>query len=172
MTSKIYIAMSISFRRQFWDHFLKYFEFLDFFQSNGFLSCLISKIMKHSVQLKIENSLIDLEIDDEFSPKTVDSFLKSLPFSVDLNVWGEEIYSSSSPVIVSEENAKSPVELNDVAYWPTGKAICLFYGPTPIGVKGEITPASPVNVIGKIISPDKSVLGIADGKRGTFRSQK
>ena len=30
---------------------------------------------------------------------------------------------------------------------------------------------SPVNVIGKIISPDKSILDIADGKRGTFRLQ-
>ena len=127
--------------------------------------------MKHSVHLEIGNSRIDLEIDDKFSPNTVDSFLKSMPFTVDLNVWGEEIYSSSSPVTVSEENAKSPVELNDVAYWPTGKAICLFYGPTPIGQKGEITPASPVNVIGRILSPDKSVLGIVDGKQGTFRLQ-
>ena len=127
--------------------------------------------MKHVVQLEIDDSKIHLEIDDKFSPNTVDSFLKSLPFDVDLNVWGEEIYSSSSPVIVSEENARSPVALNDVAYWPTGKAICLFYGPTPIGEPGEIIPASPVNVIGKIISPDKSVLDIADGKRGTFRLQ-
>ena len=127
--------------------------------------------MKNYVQLEIDDSKINLEIDDKFSPNTVDSFLKSLPFDVDLNVWGEEIYSSSSPVIVSEENARSPVALNDVAYWPTGKAICLFYGPTPIGEPGEIIPASPVNVIGKIISPDKSVLNIADGKRGTFRLQ-
>ena len=127
--------------------------------------------MKHVVQLEIDDSKINLEIDDKFSPNTVDSFLKSLPFDVDLNVWGEEIYSSSSPVEVLEENAQSPVTLNDVAYWPTGKAICLFYGPTPIGNPGEIIPASPVNVIGKIISPDKSVLDIADGKRGTFRLQ-
>lgn len=127
--------------------------------------------MKYSVQLDIENSRIILEIDDTFSPNTANSFLKSLPFDVDLNVWGEEIYSSSSPVKIPEENAKSPVALNDIAYWPTGKAICLFYGPTPVGKEGEITPASPVNVIGKIISPDKSVLDIADGKRGTFRLQ-
>ena len=125
--------------------------------------------MKYLVQLEIENLRIALEIGDEFSPNTADSFLKSLPFSVDLNVWGEEIYSSSSPVIVSEENAKPLVDLNDVAYWPSGKAICLFYGPTPIGVKGEVTPASPVNIIGKILSPDKSVLDIVDGKRGIFR---
>ena len=48
--------------------------------------------MKHSVELEIENSKIILEIDDRFSPSTADSFLKSLPFDVDLNVWGEEIY--------------------------------------------------------------------------------
>jgi len=50
------------------------------------------------------------------------------------------------------------VNLNDVAYWPSGKAICLFFGPTPIGKKGEIKPYSPVNVIGKIINPDKNIL--------------
>ena len=112
---------------------------------------------------------VDIELDDTNSPKTVNSVLKNLPFSVDLNIWGDEIYTSSSPVDVSEENAKTPVFLNDVAFWPTGKAICLFYGPTPIGKKGEITPASPVNVIGKIINPDKTILDVAEGKKATFQ---
>jgi len=126
--------------------------------------------MRHFVQLDIQNSSsVILELNDENSPKTVESFLQNLPFSVELNVWGQEIYSSSSPIDVAEENSKSPVSLNDVAYWPTGKAICLFYGPTPIGKKNEITPASPVNIIGKIIHPDKSVLEIAEGKEATFR---
>ncbi len=38
----------------------------------------------------------------------------------------------------------------------------------PIGKPGEITPASPVNVLGKIVSPDKSLLNNADGKSATF----
>ena len=125
--------------------------------------------MKHTVKIKIPNmSEVILELDDTHSPKTVSEFVKKLPFTVDLNVWGDEIYTSESPISQPEENAKSPVELNDVAYWPTGKAICLFYGPTPIGKKGEITPASPVNIIGKIISPDKTILGKADGQSATF----
>jgi len=125
--------------------------------------------MKHTVQVKIPNSsLIILELDDTNSPKTVNDFIEKLPFTVDLNVWGDEIYTSESPITQPEENAKSPVQLNDVAYWPTGKAICLFYGSTPIGNPGEITPASPVNVLGKIISPDKSLLNNADGKSATF----
>jgi hypothetical protein len=125
--------------------------------------------MKHTVQIKIPHlKNITLELDDSYSPKTVSDFLKNLPFTVDLNVWGDEIYTSQSPISQPEENAQSPVELNDVAYWPTGKAICLFYGPTPIGNLGEITPASPVNVIGKIISPDKTILKDAHSERATF----
>ena len=125
--------------------------------------------MKYAVEIKIPNSSnILLELDDRNSPKTVNDFIKNLPFTVDLNVWGDEIYTSKSPVSQPEENAKSPVELNDVAYWPTGRAICLFYGPTPIGKPGEITPASPVNVIGKILSPDKSILNDVDTERATF----
>jgi len=125
--------------------------------------------MKHTVQVKIPNlSLIILELDDTNSPKTVNDLIEKLPFTVELNVWGDEIYTSESPITQPEENPKSPVQLNDVAYWPTGKAICLFYGSTPIGEPGKITPASPVNILGKIISPEKSVLNNADGKNATF----
>ena len=138
-------------------------------KNKGYLIQRSSKFMKHTVQVKIPNlSLIILELDDTNSPKTVNDFIEKLPFTVDLNVWGDEIYTSESPITQPEENAKSLVQLNDVAYWPTGKAICLFYGSTPIGNPGEITPASPVNVLGKIISPDKSLLNNADGKSATF----
>ncbi|MFB5597765.1 MAG: cyclophilin-like fold protein [Nitrosopumilaceae archaeon] len=117
---------------------------------------------------KLEN--IQLELDDSDSPNTVKAFQDSLPFTVGINLWGEEIYTDESPVNVAEENSKPLVELNDVAYWPTGKAICLFFGPTPIGKKGEIKPYSPVNVIGKITSPDKKILSkIRDGSKATFK---
>ena len=125
--------------------------------------------MKYSVVIEIPHSSnILLELDDDHSPKTVNDFLLKLPFTVDLNVWGDEVYTSKSPISQPEENAKFIVDLNDVAYWPTGKAICLFYGPTPIGNPGEITPASPVNIIGKIVFPDKSILNDIHSERATF----
>jgi len=124
---------------------------------------------KVSIEIpKLEN--IQLELDDSNSPKTVNAFRDSLPFTVGINLWGEEIYTDESPVDVAEENSKPLVELNDVAYWPTGKAICLFFGPTPIGKKGEIKPYSPVDVIGKIVSPDKTILSrVRDGTKATFK---
>ena len=67
-----------------------------------------------------------LELDDSFSPKTVNSFIDTLLFTLNLNVWDDDKYTSEFFVIQPEENAKTIVNLNDVAYWPTGKAICLF----------------------------------------------
>ena len=113
---------------------------------------------------------ITIELDDAFSPKTCKDILDSLPFSVNAHLWGEEIYTDESPISQAEENAKALVDLNDVAYWPSGKAICLFFGPTPIGKKGEIKPYSPVNVVGKIIDSDKSVIkNFKEGTKITFQ---
>ena len=127
--------------------------------------------MKYSILISIPNiENITLELDDSTSPNTVKQFIEKLPFTLSLNIWGEEIYTDESLISESEENSKSPVDLNDVAYWPQGKAICLFYGPTPIGKKGEITPYSPVNVIGKIVKPDKKILSkIKNGQKATFQ---
>lgn len=116
---------------------------------------------------------IDLELDDRFSPKTVKAFLDCLPLTVGINSWGEELYTDETPIKVEEENAKPLVDLMDVTYWPAGKAICLFFGPTPIGKKDEIKPYSPVNVIGRITNADKRFLkDIPDDMMVTFRLHK
>ena len=130
-------------------------------------------IVKHSIEVNIPKlKNIDLELDDTMCPNTVKSFLQNLPFTLGVNLWGEEIYTNESPINVDEENAKDLVELYDVAYWPTGKAICLFYGPTPIGNKNEIKPYSPVNVIGKILKPDKKILSeLKNGTNVTFKKK-
>ena len=127
--------------------------------------------MKKKILVDIQGlENITIELDDTFSPKTCKSIIDSLPFSVNAHVWGEEIYTDESPISQSEENAKSLVDLNDVAYWPSGKAMCLFFGPTPIGKKGEIKPYSPVNVVGKIIDPDKSIIKkFTDGTKISFK---
>lgn len=127
--------------------------------------------MKYDVIVEIpKQENITLELDDKLAPQTVKSFLEKLPFSVSVNLWGEELYTDETPIKMDLENEKPLVQLNDVAYWPTGKAICLFYGPTPIGKKDEIKPYSPVNIIGKITNPKKNILSkIRDGVTVTFR---
>ncbi len=123
--------------------------------------------MKHEVVFeipKVDN--IILELDDSNTARLI---LSHLPFTVKINVWGKEIYTEPIPVKADEENAKSVVELYDVAYWPPGQALCLFYGPTPLSID-VITPYSPVNVIGKIKNPDENIISkIKDGMKATVR---
>jgi len=130
--------------------------------------------MKYKIEIVVPKSEnIEIELDDSNAPNTVKKLVDSLPFTIGVNLWGEEIYTDESSVNEKEENAKALVELNDVAYWPTGKAICLFFGPTPIGKKDEIKPYSHVNVIGKILKPDKSILKkITNATKVTFQLKK
>lgn len=128
-------------------------------------------IVKYKIHVeipKLEN--IVLELDDSFSPNTVKALVNNLPFTVRINLWGEEIYTNESPLDIGEENAKPLVELFDVAFWPTGKAVCLFYGLTPISNKNEIKPYSPVNIIGKILNPKKEIFSqLKNGIEVTFK---
>lgn len=126
---------------------------------------MLSKI---TIEVQQKKSL-EIELDYSLAPNTVKAILDNLPISITVHVWGEELYTDPIPVMVMAENSKPLVGLLDVAYWPPGQAICLFFGPTPIGNKGEIKPYSPVNVIGKIISKDVKIPINLDGKKITFR---
>jgi hypothetical protein len=94
---------------------------------------------------------ISIELDDSHSPKTVQAILENLPIEVKINRWGDELYTDKTQIVEKEEDGIRQVNLFDVAYWPEGNALCLFYGPTPISEEGKILAYSPVNIVGRII---------------------
>ncbi len=100
------------------------------------------------------NEKASVELDDESAPKAVKAILEKLPIEVMINRWGDELYTEPMAVKVGTENAKSTVNVKDVAYWPQGNALCLFFGPTPISEGNEIKPYSAVNVVGRIVSKE------------------
>jgi hypothetical protein len=102
------------------------------------------------------NERVLIKLDDSRSPNTVKAILENLPIEVNINKWGKELYTDKTSITAHEENAKSEVNLLDVAYWPEGNALCLFYGPTPISKSDKIEPYSPVNIVGHIVS-DQSI---------------
>jgi hypothetical protein len=98
------------------------------------------------------NERVLIKLDDSRSPNTVKAILENLPIEVNINKWGKELYTDKTSITAHEENAKSEVNLLDVAYWPEGNALCLFYGPTPISKSDKIEPYSPVNIVGHIVN--------------------
>lgn len=85
-----------------------------------------------------------------------------LPFTGHANVWGEEIYFSVA-LEAGPENPRETVALGDVAYWPPGQALCLFFGKTPVSRGKEIRPYSPVNVVGRIEGDPKVLKQVKEG---------
>ena len=85
-----------------------------------------------------------------------------LPIEARGNIWGDEIYFSI-PVDAQTDNAQEVVELGELAYWPPGTAFCIFFGPTPMSRGAEIRPASPVNVVGKLIGEPTVFKQVNDG---------
>jgi len=84
------------------------------------------------------------------NPKTAEAVWDALPIEGVAERWGDEVYFST-PIELGEENARERVEVGEVAYWPPGRAICIFFGSTPVSGGGEIRAASPVNVFARIL---------------------
>ncbi len=81
--------------------------------------------------------------------QTAESIWQALPITGYAQTWGDEIYFSI-PLALPLENGQVVVGMGDLGYWPTGKAFCIFFGPTPASTGDEIRPASAVNVFGKV----------------------
>jgi hypothetical protein len=73
-----------------------------------------------------------------------------LPIETTPNVWGDEFYFEIPLKHGLDQTATSDVEVGDIGYWPPGKALALFFGPTPMSVESKPVPASEVNLVGRI----------------------
>src|SRR3954454_5887860 len=96
--------------------------------------------------------------------RTAWAIWNALPIEGHANVWGDEIYFEI-PVDLAEDEAHAEVAVGDLAYWPPGSALCIFWGPTPASTGREPRAASPVNVFGKI---DKGAKDFGAVKGGTL----
>ena len=102
--------------------------------------------MAKAIQIKVGELVLEAELNDS---ETASLIWDALPIESAYNTWGDEIYFEI-PVNTGPENGVETVELGDLAYWPPGKAFCIFYGKTPASKGDEIRPASPVNPVGKV----------------------
>jgi len=82
---------------------------------------------------------------------------QSLPIESAAKTWGGEIYFETG-LTAPAYNLTTDVNVGDVAYWPDGKCLCVFFGRTPASTGDKPIPASGVVVVGKA-SVDPEDLG-------------
>jgi len=96
--------------------------------------------------------------------------MKALPIQGNANRWGDEVYFST-PVNTKEENGRVDVEVGSVAYWPPGKAVCIFFGPTPVSSGKTPRAASKVNVFAKILDDSAVFKKVLDDDKVNLQSE-
>ncbi len=94
--------------------------------------------------------------------QTAEAVWDALPIEGVANIWGDEIYFST-PLSLEQESGQDVVEMGDLGYWPPGKALCIFFGPTPASKGDEIRPASAVTVFGRVVGDATVLKAVSDG---------
>ncbi len=89
--------------------------------------------------------------------RVADEVWNALPLDVRMQTWGEELYGAV-PLDLPLESPQEVVKRGDLAYWPPGHALCIFFGPTPTSSGDEPRAAGEVTVFGHV-----------EGDSGVFR---
>jgi hypothetical protein len=100
--------------------------------------------------------------------RTAAAIWAALPLEAKGETWGDEIYFDIG-LTAASESPKDVVAMGELGYWPPGRAFCIFFGPTPMSRGDEIRPASPVNVVGRIVGDPKVFKTVRAGSRVTLR---
>ncbi|MBU8913418.1 MAG: hypothetical protein KOO61_05295 [Spirochaetales bacterium] len=86
------------------------------------------------------------------------ALVNDLPAVVRMSRWGDEYYGSIGLGMDNDRETREDVEVGTLAYWPTGDALCIFFGPTPVSTGPLPRAASAVSVIGSVTGGDLDAL--------------
>jgi len=115
--------------------------------------------MADTIMIKVGAVAVQAQLN---GTSTARALVEILPVKAKVNTWGDEIYFDV-PLSMEIEDGKEVVEMGDVAYWPDGPSLCLFFGRTPASRGHEIRAASPVTVMGRIVGDPKVLKSVRSG---------
>lgn len=102
--------------------------------------------------LELENMRLEVEIDEH---ETGRALADRLPLETEMSRWGDELYGDcgiSGSINLDSEmgRAREIMEIGELAYWPDGDALCVFFGHTPASTDERPRAISPVIPLGRV----------------------
>ena len=113
-------------------------------------------------KITISTPAITLEAQLNDSP-TAQEICRALPIEGRANVWGDEIYFDIPVDMPQEETARQDMAVGELAYWPVGRAFCIFFGPTPVSTGSQPRAYSPVNPLGAVLGDATRLRSVQNG---------
>lgn len=114
----------------------------------------------NKITITVGEVALPAELND--SP-TAQQVWEKLPIEGRANVWGDEIYFEIPVVAQQAPDARAQVEVGELAYWPVGRAFCIFFGPTPVSTDERPRAYSPVNILGRVLGDATQFRAVPDG---------
>ncbi len=104
--------------------------------------------------------IADAELNESATAKAI---LKALPIEGEANRWGEEIYFEIPVKLEEAPDARQEMAVGELAYWPAGAALCIFFGRTPVSRDEKPRAYSNVNPFGTVAGDAKVFRAVRDG---------
>ena len=117
------------------------------------------------IVIEAGNTVMEAELNETIAGKAV---YDSLPYKAGATTWGGEIYFKVPVETCLDETAQETVNAGDLAYWPSGRMFCIFFGPTPVSGPDEIRPASTVNIVGRVLGDPSEFYKVSSGEEVTL----
>jgi len=95
---------------------------------------------------------------------------KALPIEARANRWGEEIYFEIPIQLEESSDARTDMQVGELAYWAPGSAFCIFFGRTPVSEGSAPRAASPVNPLGKVDGDATAFKAVRSGEKVRIES--
>lgn len=119
-------------------------------------------MMSQAIVFKVEDVELRGHLADTPTARLISA---ALPLEGLAQRWGEEYYFEVPIEAELEEGADDLMSPGELGYWPVGRALCLFWGPTPASQEDEIRAASPVNLVGRVAGDFAALSGLPSQAR-------
>jgi hypothetical protein len=123
----------------------------------------------HEIHIKAGHVSIKAVLHDT---PTASEIRRILPIRGTVQLWGDEIYFTIPLKTGLEPDARQDAEVGEIGYWPTGPALCIFFGPTPASTGPKPRAYSPVNIVGRVMGDPAVLKGIPEGAEILIHSVK
>lgn len=118
--------------------------------------------MGTKITISISGTTFEAELNDSKAAKAIEA---KLPVEIGMSRWGQEYYGSIGIGMGKESGERDVLEIGEIAYWPPGDALCIFFGPTPASSGDEPRAASPVVPLGRLHGGIEKLKGMSGSVR-------
>jgi len=104
------------------------------------------------IRIAVGEVTIDGELNDtDFAQ----ALAGALPLTAEFRVWGDELHFDVPLDDKPAPRAGTSVSVGDLGFWAEGRALCIFFGPTPLSAAEDPVSAVPVTVVGHLEDVEK-----------------